>query len=37
VSPVRYELGSYIPEDNIPHNDRPKNLKSYKALTGWTL
>jgi hypothetical protein len=37
VSPVRYEMGSYIPEDNILRNDRPENLKSYIALAGWTL
>jgi hypothetical protein len=37
VSPVRYELGSYIPEDGILHSDRRENLKSYIALTGWTL
>jgi hypothetical protein len=32
VSLVRYELGFYIPEDDILHNhssERPKNLKSY--------
>jgi hypothetical protein len=28
VSPVRYELGSYIPED-ILHSHRRENLKSY--------
>jgi hypothetical protein len=28
VSPVRYALGSYIPEDD---------LRSYVALTGWAL
>jgi hypothetical protein len=27
VSPVRYELGSYIPEDDILHSDRRENLK----------
>jgi hypothetical protein len=32
VSPVRYELNFYIPED-----DRSENLKSNIALTGWTL
>jgi hypothetical protein len=37
VSPVEYELGVYIPEDNILHSDRRQNLKSYIALTGWTL
>jgi hypothetical protein len=29
VSPVRYELGSYIPEDGIHHSRRRENLKSY--------
>jgi hypothetical protein len=35
VSPVRYELGFYIPEDGILHSHRRENLKSYIALTGW--
>jgi hypothetical protein len=35
VSPVRYELGSYIPEDGILHSDRRETLKSYMALTVW--
>jgi hypothetical protein len=26
-----------IPEDDIPHSHRRENLKSYIALTGWTL
>jgi hypothetical protein len=29
VSPVRYELGLYIPEDASLHNHRRENLKSY--------
>jgi hypothetical protein len=29
VSPVKYELGFYIPEDAILHSDRRENLKSY--------
>jgi hypothetical protein len=29
VSPVKYELGSYIPEDGILHSDRRENLKPY--------
>jgi hypothetical protein len=33
VSPVKYELGFYIPEDDI----LLENLKSYIALTVWTL
>jgi hypothetical protein len=37
VSPVKYELGFYIPEDDNLHSDRRENLKSYVALTGWTL
>jgi hypothetical protein len=28
VSPVKYELGSYIPEDDILHSDRRENLRS---------
>jgi hypothetical protein len=36
MSPVRYEMGFRIPEDGILHNRREK-LKSYIALTGWTL
>jgi hypothetical protein len=37
VSPVRYELGFYIPDDGILHSHRRKNLKTYIALTGWAL
>jgi hypothetical protein len=37
VSPVKYELGFYIPEDDIIHRHRREHLKSYIALTGWTL
>jgi hypothetical protein len=29
VSPVRYELGSYIPEDDILHSHRREHLKPY--------
>jgi hypothetical protein len=29
VSPVRYEVGFYIPEDDILHSHRRENLKSY--------
>jgi hypothetical protein len=36
MSPFRYEVG-YIPEDDILHSHRRKNLKSYIALTGWAL
>jgi hypothetical protein len=34
MSPVNYELGSYIPGDDILHSHRRENLKSYTALTG---
>jgi hypothetical protein len=34
VSPVRYELSFYIPEDNILHGDRCENLKSYNIFVG---
>jgi hypothetical protein len=37
VSHVRYELGFYITEDGTLHSHRRENLKSYIALTGWTL
>jgi hypothetical protein len=37
VSPMKYELGFYIPEDGILHSDLREYLKSYIALTGWTL
>jgi hypothetical protein len=37
VSPVGYELGFYIPEEDIFHSHRRETLKSYIALTGWTL
>jgi hypothetical protein len=37
VSPVRYDLGVYIPEDGILHSHRRENLKFYIALTGWAL
>jgi hypothetical protein len=37
VSPVRYELGFYIPEDDILHSHCRENLASYIALTGWAL
>jgi hypothetical protein len=29
VSPVKYELGFYIPEDDILHSHHRENLKSY--------
>jgi hypothetical protein len=37
VSPVKYVLVSYIPEDDILHSQSREILKSYIALTGWTL
>jgi hypothetical protein len=37
VSPVKYELGFCIPEDDILHSNRRENFKSYVAITGWTL
>jgi hypothetical protein len=37
MSPVRYELSYYIPEDDILHSHCRENLKSYIAFTGWTL
>jgi hypothetical protein len=35
VSPVKCDLGFYIPEDGILHSHRRGNLKSYIALTIW--
>jgi hypothetical protein len=32
VSPVRYELGFYIPEDGILHSHRRENLKPYISI-----
>jgi hypothetical protein len=33
MSPVRYELGFYIPEEGILHSHRHENLECYIALT----
>jgi hypothetical protein len=33
VSPVKYELGFYIPEDGILHSDRREDLKSFISST----
>jgi hypothetical protein len=33
VSPVRYKLGFYIPEDGIIHSHRRENLKFYIKVT----
>jgi hypothetical protein len=32
VSPVKYVLGFYIPEDGVLHSHRRENLKSYISL-----
>jgi hypothetical protein len=32
VSPVKYELGFYITEDDILHSHRRDNLKSYVRI-----
>jgi hypothetical protein len=32
VSPVKYELEFYIPEDGILHSHRRENLESYIVL-----
>jgi hypothetical protein len=32
VSPVRYELGFYIPQDGILHNHRREGLIYYKNI-----
>jgi hypothetical protein len=32
VSPVKYEMGFYIPEDDILHSHCRENLKSYIAI-----
>jgi hypothetical protein len=34
VSPVRYELGFYVPEEDILHSHRRENLKPYKDTKG---
>jgi hypothetical protein len=34
VSPVKYELGLYTPEEDNLHSHRRENLKSYITLTG---
>jgi hypothetical protein len=33
VSPVKYELSFYIPEDDILHSDRRENLKPHTSIT----
>jgi hypothetical protein len=37
VSPVKYEICFNIPEGDILHTHRCEIVKSYIALTGWTL
>jgi hypothetical protein len=37
MSPVREELGFYIPEDDVLHSHRSETPESYIALTGWSL
>jgi hypothetical protein len=37
MSPVRYKLGLYMPEDDILHSRGRETLKSYTTLTGWAL
>jgi hypothetical protein len=37
MSPVRYELGFYIAEDDILHSHLHEHLKFYIALTGSAL
>jgi hypothetical protein len=32
MSPVRYEVGLYIPEDGIHHSQSRENFKSYKCV-----
>jgi hypothetical protein len=36
VSHVRYELGLYIPKDDILHSHRSENLKSYNIFVLFT-
>jgi hypothetical protein len=35
VSPVKYELGFYIPEDDILHSHRRENHKSNILKCSW--
>jgi hypothetical protein len=37
MSPVKYELGSYIPEDDILHSHCFENLKSCIGSTAFLL
>jgi hypothetical protein len=35
MSPVKYKLGFYIPEDTILHSHCRKSLKSYLVSQSW--
>jgi hypothetical protein len=37
VSPVRYELDFYIPEDDILHSHCHENLRSYVVICNFML
>jgi hypothetical protein len=37
VSAVKYEMGFYIPEDDVLYSHCRENLKSHIALTGLAL
>jgi hypothetical protein len=37
MSPVKYELGFYIPEGDILHSHRRENFKSYDVSTVRTI
>jgi hypothetical protein len=37
VSPVKYKLGFYIPEDDILHSHSLENLKSYRVQSVLTM
>jgi hypothetical protein len=37
MSPVKYKLGFYIPDDDITHSYRRGNIRFYIAFTGCTL
>jgi hypothetical protein len=36
VSPVKYEVGFYIPDDDILHSHRSDDLKSYDTPFLWS-
>jgi hypothetical protein len=35
VSPVKYELGFYIPEDGVIHSHRREKVKFYKLFLNY--